>query len=576
MFNTPILFIVFNRLSTTKQVFERIKVVKPKYLFIAADGPRKDKPDDEMKCAEVQNFVLGSIDWDCEVKTLFRNENLGCGRGPAEAISWFFENVEMGIILEDDCLPDITFFGYCQELLQKYTLNDKIMNISGSNLNSQTIDSYSYYFSNYNHTWGWATWRRAWENYQFDIFKEDQSIFTEWITALSFSSEEGKYWLNIFLNLKENSDSIWDYQWLFTVWKFKGISITPKCNLVSNVGFGKGATHTLDETNPFSKTPTSSIQLPLKHPSLISINNKLDLLFAKEFLGISKFTENSFWRRVYRKSKTILTRIIKPTEKISDHYPKQLGIPKNEIKRLRNSQVRIDSSTIFNCEIKIIEPFWHLHSLNEIFIEEVYKFVAETKEPVIIDCGANVGLSVLFFKRLYPLSKMTAFEPDKKIFKMLSQNLESLNITDVTIVNKAVWKEDGILEFLSSGALGGKIYNVNQGKSHNFLEEIESVRLRSYLTTPVDFLKIDIEGAEFEVLNDCKDVLHNVKNLFVEYHSDPNQEQMLNELLYILKETGFRVYIKESWNNLPIPFLHQQYKPYYDLQLNIFAYRSKK
>src|SRR5258705_8423153 len=133
MFNTPILFLIFNRLETTSQVFEQIKKVQPTRLFIAADGPRNDKEGEKEKCEKVRQWVLAQIDWECEVKTLFRNENLGCGRGPATAINWFFENVERGIILEDDCLPNDSFFIFCETMLKKFENDARIMHISGDN-----------------------------------------------------------------------------------------------------------------------------------------------------------------------------------------------------------------------------------------------------------------------------------------------------------------------------------------------------------------------------------------------------------------------------------------------------------
>ena len=136
MFNTPILFLIFNRPQTTLLVFEQIKKVQPKWLFIAADGPHIEKPGEEELCNETREIVLKGIDWDCEVKTLFRSENVGCMKGPSEAINWFFGNVEQGIILEDDCLPDSSFFTYCEQLLEEYKYNEKIITIGGTNLNT--------------------------------------------------------------------------------------------------------------------------------------------------------------------------------------------------------------------------------------------------------------------------------------------------------------------------------------------------------------------------------------------------------------------------------------------------------
>jgi hypothetical protein len=169
---TPVLFVIFNRLDTTNIVFKAIRKAQPKKLYIAADGPRPGNVSDEEKCTSIRKLVI-NVDWDCELKTLFREENLGCGLGPASAYDWFFEHEEEGIILEDDCLPDPSFFIYCQELLEKYRHDTKIMHITGSNFQKgwQNDEDYSYYFSSYPHEWGWATWRRAWKLYDFKVQK---------------------------------------------------------------------------------------------------------------------------------------------------------------------------------------------------------------------------------------------------------------------------------------------------------------------------------------------------------------------------------------------------------------------
>ena len=169
MIDTPLLFIIFNRPDVTLRVFNELKKQKPKYLFIAADGPRAGFEDDIDKCKRVREVVLNEIDWDCEVKTLFRDLNLGCGHAVSGAIDWFFENVEKGIILEDDCLPNKSFFYFCENLLESYKENDEVFAISGANFQDKKIGKASYFFSKYLYVWGWATWRRAWENYDFDL-----------------------------------------------------------------------------------------------------------------------------------------------------------------------------------------------------------------------------------------------------------------------------------------------------------------------------------------------------------------------------------------------------------------------
>jgi hypothetical protein len=170
--NVPVLLIIFNRLDTTRKVLNSLKEVKPKFLFIAADGPRLNIIGESERCEKVRNWVLENVDWDCEVKTLFRKHNLGCGYGPANAISWFFDNVKEGIILEDDCVPDTTFFEYCSILLEKYRDDNRISIISGTNIDKQKYfspKSESYFFSVFPLTWGWATWKRNWDNFDFQI-----------------------------------------------------------------------------------------------------------------------------------------------------------------------------------------------------------------------------------------------------------------------------------------------------------------------------------------------------------------------------------------------------------------------
>lgn len=243
-----------------------------------------------------------------------------------------------------------------------------------------------------------------------------------------------------------------------------------------------------------------------------------------------------------------------------------------EIVRLQNGSHT--ESTLCGERIEITDSFWHLHSLKEIFAEQVYHFQSVTENPYILDCGANIGLSVIYFKRLYPKARVIAFEPDNSIFQKMSRNLAAFRFDDVVMANEAVWQDDGVLNFSAAGSLGGKVIEANGAVQHKASTiSVKATSLRKYLGERVQFLKMDIEGAEVDVLESCAPLLKNVENLFVEYHSDPEKEQRLDHLLAILKGAGFRIYLKEAWNNLPLPFMRQRYKPCYDLQLNVFAYR---
>ena len=244
MFNTPVLFLIFNRPDTTERVFEIIREQKPSFLYIAADGPRADKNGDAEKCRQTRE-IINKIDWECEVKTLFRERNLGCKLAVSSAISWFFENVEEGIILEDDCLPSNCFFNYCEILLEKYRHDTRIMHISAENPLDISFGDSSYYFSKIPHIWGWASWRRAWQKYDVEFQNFDNFINNNLIENVFQENYVQKYWNKIFSRVKNGKINTWDYQWTYALFVNHGLSINPNKNMVSNIGFGvEGATHT--------------------------------------------------------------------------------------------------------------------------------------------------------------------------------------------------------------------------------------------------------------------------------------------------------------------------------------------
>jgi FkbM family methyltransferase len=246
----------------------------------------------------------------------------------------------------------------------------------------------------------------------------------------------------------------------------------------------------------------------------------------------------------------------------------ELQIPFKEFYSLKKDKGNKRSSVLFGNSIKITDAFWFLHSLKEIYIERVYKFKSKENNPVIIDCGSNIGLSIIFFKKLYPDAQIIGFEPDSDIFKILQFNLSQFNLYDVKIFPRAVWINESPLLFKQNGSVGGHLIDIEE----NNTIKVETARLKDFLNQRIDFLKIDVEGAEFEILKDCKDKLVNVQNIFVEYHSFHENPQMIGELLIILKNAGFKVYIKEAWENMHNPFIEKN-GPYFDLQLNIFGYR---
>jgi len=295
MFKTPILFLVFNRPDTTARVFQTIKAQEPKFLYVAADGPRDNKTGEFEKCEETRKIVIENIDWPCEVKTLFREKNLGCGKAVSSAIAWFFENVEEGIILEDDCLPHPEFFSYCTIMLEHYRYSNEVMFIGGDNFQvGKKRGNYSYYFSKYSHVWGWATWKRVWNNYSFTLEDFSEIDFDRTLKRHFSKNEELKYWKDLFLKMKQTKIDTWDYQVNFAIWKQNGVSVIPNVNLVSNIGFGSGATHTTENTS-VANLMTDNI-LPISHPPFIEINRKADQFFFKKYIGKPYFTVIIFMR----------------------------------------------------------------------------------------------------------------------------------------------------------------------------------------------------------------------------------------------------------------------------------------
>jgi hypothetical protein len=282
--DTPLLFLIFNRPETTATVFDKIKQQKPSKLYIAADGARNNNSKDIENCRLTRKLVIEGIDWDCDVKTLFRDNNAGCGKAVSEAINWFFSNEEYGIILEDDTVPDSSFFTFCTEMLIKYRHDDKVMHISGcyflKDIAPKAIRSY--YFTKHIHVWGWATWKRAWTNYDYDM--------QEWPTPKkSLKQYFGNYagfWKSIFESAYSKGIDTWDYQWMFAIFKNKGIAINPTTNLIMNIGFNSDATHTSDKDSIYTTVKVEPL-LKINHPDIVKIDMAKDELYYKTYLNVN-------------------------------------------------------------------------------------------------------------------------------------------------------------------------------------------------------------------------------------------------------------------------------------------------
>jgi len=286
-YDIPILFLTFNRPLETQLVFDSIKLMKPKKLFIVCDGPRLKHKTESLNVKKVRAIVK-NISWQCDCEYLFRNKNYGCGPGVSSAIDWFFSKVNYGVILEDDCLPNESFFLFCQEMLRKYENDNDIMAITGTNIAKGIRYESDYVFSSFPIMWGWASWRRAWKKYDYDIkqwpaVKKEKSLSKSSLDSWKLHPVYNELFEETFKAANNGTLNTWDHQWIFCNWINYGLTVTPAKNLVKNIGFGGNATHTLKDNLGRSHLTTSNSYHPYLGPGNKVPNMETDLYISKHW-----------------------------------------------------------------------------------------------------------------------------------------------------------------------------------------------------------------------------------------------------------------------------------------------------
>jgi len=309
---TPVVFIIFNRPDTTARVFAEIARARPPMLLVVADGPRRDRPGEADRCAATR-AIIDQVDWPCQVLTEYSGTNLGCRNRVASGIDWAFSQVEEAIFLEDDCLPDPSFFRYCEELLQRYRHDERIAMISGDNFQFGRVrTAASYYFSRYAHIWGWASWARAWRHYSRDAASWPAMRDGNWLAGLVLSAREQQYWSGIFQAVHEGRIDTWDYQWMLAMWTQGMLNVVPRVNLISNIGFGAEATHTR-EVGVHANMPIEAIRFPLSHPDIMLPDRAADRFVADSMFSAP---DRRAWRRRLRTVRRLVAegwrRAVKP------------------------------------------------------------------------------------------------------------------------------------------------------------------------------------------------------------------------------------------------------------------------
>ena len=307
IFSTPILLITFNRPGHTQRVFDEIIKQRPKYLYIFQDGAREGNVNDIEKCTKVRALFDESIGWNCELHTFYLEINLGCGKGPVKGITWFFDQVEQGVILEDDAVPAPDFFLYAEDLLNRYKGNQQIKAIGSMHIDDKKQGDFSYYFSMMNRNLcAWATWKRAWSDFDYFMDKITVLQLRSALKKYNATKKEINYWCERLSEIHSNrlNESSWDMQFLMSIWLINGIGICPNVNLSTNIGFDTEGTHT---KSSFSKAANVSIDsiLPLKHPSKIIINRRADLNYHKLYFQPMEYGMTGLKRLPFRMNRRL-------------------------------------------------------------------------------------------------------------------------------------------------------------------------------------------------------------------------------------------------------------------------------
>jgi hypothetical protein len=266
--DVPVALLIFNRPDTTAQVWKKIAAARPRHLLVVADGPRPDRAGEAGACSTAR-AVTERVDWPCEVRRTYADRNMGCAERVASGLGWVFEQVEEAIILEDDCVPDPSFFPFCREVLLRYRHDDRVAAVSGDNfLGGGPRTGSSYYFSLVCHVWGWATWRRSWRHFDPDMRRWPELRARGWLRELWPDPAMARYWTDIFDRAHRREIDTWDYAWNFSCWREGAVTATPTVNLVSNIGFDQRATHTAAASR-VSGIPAGTMEFPLTHPPSI-------------------------------------------------------------------------------------------------------------------------------------------------------------------------------------------------------------------------------------------------------------------------------------------------------------------
>lgn len=569
----PVALFVFNRPLHTRRTLEALRqneLSDQTELYVFCDGPRSERNEDAA-VAEVRTIV-GSEKWCGSVSIVHRDENFGLARSVREGVDFVLREHDRVIVLEDDIETSPGFLRYMNDALQLYASEERVMNVSGyvpeTSGQSRLPETF---FVKLMACWGWATWRRAWRYSRWDADELLLELGRRAGGPAEFDMDGTYPYTDHLRRNRDGSIRTWAVFWAASCFLRDGLSLFPKRSLIRNIGLdgsGENCHAGQDVHEDYELADRIYVERIRVEES------RAGRRYYKSFYQYGR--ESSMIRRVRGGARMLCNKLLqKVPETLKSPIRDILGIdhpfglPRSELKRLRVLPRFCESTVaLFRRPLRIVDSASFLASHQEIFVNQIYRFSTDCAAPTIIDAGANLGLASIYFKRLFPDAKITAIEPDSVIVDVLRSNLAAFGYGDVEVICAAAWNSNKKLQFSVNHADAGRI-------SDDGDVEVEGIRLRDLIEgRRIDLLKLDIEGAEIEVLADCKSSLDGVQRLFVEFHSFARQQQSLSTLLTILETAGFRYYIYQTGVHSPNPLVKFEQESGFDLQLNIFAVRG--
>jgi len=561
----PIILFVYNRPLHAQQTLEALMVnelADQSTLYIYCDGPKHNTSEEDLKKINEVRQVIYKKEWCKEVVIIERNENLGLANSVIQGVTEIIERQGKVIVLEDDIVTGKYFLKFMNNCLKIYESEKKVFGISGYQFSPSIHIKQSTYFLPIMSSWGYATWVDRWSQINFNGEELLELVDSKDLGGkLDFGNIHYYQMLKDQVAKKNNS---WAVLFYVSMFLRKGLFLYPNRSLLRNIGFdGTGihsgsspSTHYKMERNIDEFIKAKKTQVFLNE---VFVRNSINGMMGNSYNnknGIKKILKKvlppeliQFARRKFKSQNAPAL--------IEEHLPRYT----RTIKKIQDKEIIVPDLASFNFMKK------------EIFDSEIYKFNTLNKKPYILDCGANIGLSVIYLKFLYPESKIVAFEPDPEIFSVLRENIEKYSFSEVELIQKALWNKEENVQFCGEGADAGLLLDVDGERK--VTNTVSTISLNAYLNEPVAFLKLDIEGAETTVIKDIQGKLNNVERIFVEYHSFVGQKQTLNEIIEILTNANFRLHISSPGLTSNTPFVHLNVYNNMDMQLNIYGIKEE-